>query len=196
MMTYYSIMSLSVYVSFYGIYTNVKYSIYGTHHSMGIICIISTWRTSVTIQNIFPERWQHWKITGGLPVASAAISYHPRSVDARRLKCIVSLYISWRTDQMTWILRNLRLRLVFRLRDAPKVRKSRSSVEFAYATSRTVQENKKKKKKIDESARSRAYVHSTHARHIHARACFLVHRFLVSSRANARKERDRNLFQL
>lgn len=41
------------------------------------------------------------------------------------------------------------------------------------------------KKKIDESARSRA---STHARHIHARACFLVHRFLVSSRVNARPQ--------
>jgi len=103
-----------------------------------------------------------------------------RSVDVWRFKCIVSLYISWRSDQMTWILRNLRLRLVFRLRDAPKVRKSRSSVEFAYATSRGLQE-----KKIDESARSRA---STHARHIHARACFLVHRFLVSSRANARPQ--------
>lgn len=130
-----------------------------------------------------PERFLTLKDHGGFPVASIATPY-PSCTEIGGCdvcECIVSLYayISWRSDQMTWTLRNLRLRrLVFRLRDAPKVRKSRSSVEFAYATPCASQCKKKSMR-----ARSRA---STHARHIHARACFLMHRFLVSERTGAR----------
>lgn len=111
-----------------------------------------------------------------------------RSVDVWRFKCIVSLYISWRSDQMTWILRNLRLRLVFRLRDAPKVRKLRSSVEFAYATScmsRGLQE-----KKIDESARS--FVH----RHTYVTFTRVPSFWCIGFWFSAELTRDRNLFRL
>jgi len=56
------------------------------------------------------------------------------------------------------------------------------------------------KKKKSMRARSRA---STHARHIHARACFLMHRFLISERAGSRARgcnlsvnKSRNLYAL
>jgi len=86
-----------------------------------------------------PERFLTLKDHDVFPVANTAIPYpwYIKIGGCDACECIFSLYayISWRSDQMTWTLRNLRLRrLVFRLRDAPKVRKSRSLMEFAYAT--------------------------------------------------------------
>lgn len=126
---------------------------------------------------ILPKRFLTLKDHDVFPVASTATPYpwYIKIGGCDACECIFSLYayISWRSDQMTWTLRNLRLRrLVFRLRDASKVRKSRSLVEFAYATP-CVNQYKKKSMR----ARSRA---STHACHIHARACFLIHRFFIS----------------
>lgn len=125
---------------------------------------LSVHTTFHSVPIILPERFLTLKDHGGFPVASTATPY-PCCIEIGGCECIVSLYayISWRSDQMTWTLRNLRLRrLVFR--DAPKVRKSRSSVEFAYATPCASQ----CKKKIDESA-----IPCIDTRTSHSRACLL-----------------------
>lgn len=116
------------------------------------------------------------------PVASAAIPY-PRSVDVRRFKCIVSLV---RVHLMTFRSNDVDL-----AQSAASPRLSASGC-FRRSGSRGLRWNslmrRREQCKKKKSMRARDPVH----RHTHVTftrvPAFLVHRFLVSSRANARPQ--------